>query len=159
MGKLTVAFALLVITGPALAEAFPQMYKDAIREYHTKMILGSGQDLTVFQPDVALYREIFKKKNSTTKRQLIEGDQIPWAQLFKHQDLTLGEIVRLSAAASGYDPHFDPQVNQNQVIKINTHPNSLRDIAEYLTRVSGARVTVYPESRVITATLKGAIDG
>ncbi|MBM3105919.1 hypothetical protein IIE18_12300 [Pseudomonas sp. V1] len=159
MGKMMTALCLMAVAAPALAEGFPQDYKDAIREHHTKMILGSGQDLTIFQPDVALYRKIFRKENTTNNRLLIEADEIPWAQMFKHQDLTLGEIIRLSSAASGYDAHFDPQVNQDQVIKINSHPNSLRDIAEYLTRVSGAQVTVYPEFRVITATSKGQIDG
>ena len=155
MGKLTIGFCLLAAASTALAEGVPQMYKDAIREHHTKMILGSGQDLTVLQPDVVLYRKIFQKENTTDHRELIQADEIPWAQLFKNQDLTLGEIVRLSAAASGYDSRFDPQVNQDQVIKLNSHPNSLRDLAEYLTRVSGARVTVYPEGLVVTATLKG----
>lgn len=86
MGKLTIGFCLLAAASTALAEGVPQMYKDAIREHHTKMILGSGQDLTVLQPDVVLYRKIFQKENTTDHRELIQADEIPWAQLFKNQD-------------------------------------------------------------------------
>ncbi len=42
MGKLTIGLCLLAAASTALAEGVPQMYKDAIREHHTKMILGSG---------------------------------------------------------------------------------------------------------------------
>ncbi|WP_409286791.1 hypothetical protein [Pseudomonas guariconensis] len=158
MGKLM----LLLLAGlaPAVhADGITQYHKDAIREHYEKLILGSGQDLTVRQPDVVLYRRIFAKPNETDPRVLPEPDQIPWPQLFKTQDLTLGEILRLASAASGYDAEFDPAIDENQVIKLNTAPNSLRDLAEYLSRVSTAQVTVYPEARMITATRKVSTHG
>lgn len=158
MGKLILAIACLM-SSQAFAEGIPQEHKDAIREYYEKRILGSGQDLTVRQPDVNLYRKIFTKPNEVNIRQLPEPDEIPWPQIFKNQDLTLGEILQIASAASGYDSAIDPQIDQNQIIKINTQPNSLRDIAEYLSRVSTAQVTVYPETRVITATKKVSTNG
>lgn len=158
MGKLMLALAVLV-TPLAHAEGITQYHKDAIREYYEKQILGSGQDLTVRQPDVNLYRKIFEKPNVVDTRPLPPPDEIPWPQIFKKQNLTLGEILRLASAASGYDAEFDPTIDQNQIVEINTAPNSLRDIAEYVSRVSTARITVYPEFRVITATRKVSTNG
>lgn len=40
-------------------------------------------------------------------------------------------------------------------MNINTRPNSLTDLAEYLTRVTDAQFTVYSESRVLVALPKG----
>ena len=158
MGKLILLLAAL-FAGQASAEGIPQEHKDAIREHYEKEILGSGKDLTVRQPDVELYRKIFKKPNTLDVRVLTAPDQIPSPQIFKNQDLTLGQILNLASAASGYDAVFDPQIDQNQIIKFNTQPNSLSDIAEYLSRVSTAQVTVWPESRVIMATKKVSTNG
>lgn len=158
MGKLIAVLVLLASTS-ATAEGIRQEQKDSIREYYERQILGSGQDLTVRQADVQLYRKIFTKPNTLDTRELPEPDEIPWPQLFKNQDLTIGQILKLASAASGYDAEFDPQVNQDEIVKLNTQPNSLRDIAEYLTRVSSARVTVYPEGRVIVATKKVLTNG
>lgn len=158
MGKL-IAFLALLASSTAMAEGIRQEQKDAIREYYEKQILGSGQDLTVRQTDVQLYRKIFTKPNTLDTRELPEPDEIPWPQLFKNQDLTIGQILKLASAASGYDAEFDPQINQDEIVKINTQPNSLSDIAEYLTRVSSARITVYPEARVIVATKKALTNG
>lgn len=158
MGKLILTLLFLLPT-VANAEGITQYHKDAIREYYEKQILGSGQDLTVRQPDVDLYRKIFTKPNEVDTRQLPPPDQIPWPQIFKNQNLTLGEILNLASAASGYEAEFDPVINQNEIVLINTSPNSLRDIAEYVTRVSSARITVYPESRLITATRKVSTNG
>lgn len=158
MGKLIMLLAAL-FAGQATAEGIPQEHKDAIREHYEKEILGSGKDLTVRQPDVELYRKIFTKPNTLDVRVLPAPDQIPSPQIFKNQDLTLGQILNLAGAASGYDAVFDPQIDQNQIIKFNTQPNSLSDIAEYLSRVSTAQVTVWPESRVIMATKKVSTNG
>ncbi|MDF9778811.1 hypothetical protein [Pseudomonas baetica] len=158
MGKLIVVLALLA-SSTAMAEGIRQEQKDAIREYYEKQILGSGKDLTVRQADVQLYRKIFTKPNTLDTRELPEPDEIPWPQLFKNQDLSLGQILKLASAASGYDAEFDPQVNQDEIVKLNTQPNSLSDIAEYLTRVSSARVTVYPDARSIVATKKVSTNG
>ena len=158
MGKLILLLAAL-FAGQASAEGIPQEHKDAIREHYEKEILGSGKDLTVRQPDVELYRKIFTKPNTLDVRELPAPDQIPSPQIFKNQDLTLGQILKLAGAASGYDAVFDPQIDQNQIIKFNTQPNSLSDIAEYLSRVSTAQVTVWPESRVIMATKKVSTNG
>ena len=152
------AFALLVCI-PAYADGISQFQKDVIREHYEKQILGSNQDLTVRQPDVNLYRSMFTKPNKLDERLLPPPDEIPWPQIFTTNELTLGEIVRLAAAASGYDAVFDAGVDEHQVVKLNSAPNSLRDIAEYLTRVTGARITIYPESRDVVATKKASIDG
>lgn len=162
MGKLVNGFGLslaFLVTPLVNAEGITQEHKDAIREHYEKLILGSGQDLTVRQPDVDLYRKIFQKPNVLDTRPLPPPDQIPWPQIFKNQNLTLGEILKLASAASGYDAVFDPAINQNQVVLLNTAPNSLRDIAEYVTRVSTAQITVYPEARKITATQKVPSNG
>lgn len=158
MGKLIFLMACFV-TMSANAEGIRQEQKDAIREHYEKQILGSGKDITIRQPDVELYRKIFAKPNQLDTRVLTEPDEIPWAQIFKGQDLTLGQILKLASAAGGYDAEFDPQVDQNEIIKLNTNPNSLVDIAEYLTRVSKARVTVYPEYRVLVTTKKVSTNG
>ncbi|SBW84672.1 hypothetical protein PVE_R2G0646 [Pseudomonas veronii 1YdBTEX2] len=158
MGKLILTL-LFLLPPIAHAEGITQYHKDAIREYYEKQILGSGQDLTVRQPDVDLYRKIFSKPNEADTRPLPPPDQIPWPQIFKNQNLTLGEILNLASAASGYEAEFDPAINQNEIVLINTSPNSLRDIAEYVSRVSSARITVYPESRLITATRKVSTNG
>jgi hypothetical protein len=63
-------------------------------------------------------------------------------------------LIKLAGAASGYDPVFDKQVNQDELVKINSQANSLADIAEYVTRVSSAQVLVYPDTRSITVTRK-----
>lgn len=158
MGKLILALAILA--APIVhAEGITQYHKDVIREYYEKQILGSGKDLTVRQPDVNLYRKIFEKPNVVDSRPLPPPDEIPWPQIFKNQNLTLGEILELASAASGYEAEFDPTIDQNQIVKLNTAPNSLRDIAEYVSRVSTARITVYPESRLITATPKVSTNG
>ncbi|MGF6282228.1 hypothetical protein ABH908_000287 [Pseudomonas frederiksbergensis] len=158
MGKLIVVLALLACSN-AMADGIRQEQKDGIREYYEKQILGSGKDLTVRQVDVQLYRKIFAKPNTLDSRELPAPDEIPWPQLFKNQDLSLGQILKLAGAASGYDAEFDPQVNQDEIVKLNTQPNSLSDIAEYLTRVSRADVTVYPEARTIMATKKVSTNG
>ncbi|HFL7941131.1 hypothetical protein IYR97_24110 (plasmid) [Pseudomonas fulva] len=160
MGKLIFCIPMiLALTAAAHAEGITQEHKDAIREHYEKLILGSGQDLTVRQPDVALYRRIFTKPNVVDTRPLPPPDQIPWPQIFKTQNLTLGEILNLASAASGYETAFDPEIDQSQVVLLNTAPNSLRDIAEYLTRVSSAQIIVYPEARLITATQKVPTNG
>ncbi|MGP0171177.1 hypothetical protein ACSVIJ_04765 [Pseudomonas sp. NCHU5208] len=153
MGKLILSLAFL-LAGPVYAEGISQYHKDAIREHYEKQILGTGKDITLRQPDVDLYRRIFAKPNVLDERPLPPPAEIPWPQIFKGQELTLGEIVTLASAASGYDAVFDPAVDQSQLIKLNSEANSLRDIAEYLSRVSNARITVYPESRNIIATKK-----
>lgn len=153
MGKLILVLGCLVSCG-LHAEGIPQDHKDAIREHYEKLILGSGQDLTVRQPDVDLYRRIFTRPNVLDERPLPAPDEIPWPQLFKTSDLSLGEILRLAGAASGYEAEFDPAIDLSQAIRLNTASNSLRDLAEYLTRVSTAQVTVYPEARLLTVTRK-----
>lgn len=159
MGRVVPAAALaaaLSVAAHAQAVSLPQAQLDAIREHHTKLIMGSGQDLTNLQPDVRLYREIFRlKKNKPDQRELPEIGPIPYAQVFKKTDIPVGKLVTVAAAASGYDIEFHPRVNQNEVIKLNTRANSLTDLAEYLTRVSGAYYQVYPESRVLMAFPKG----
>jgi hypothetical protein len=142
-----------------MADGIRQEHKDDIREYYEKSILGSGKDLTTRSADVDLYRKIFSKPNRLDSRELPEPDEIPWAQIFKGQDMSIGQIVKLASAASGYDVEFDPQIDQNEIVKLNTRPNSLSDIAEYLSRVSRAQVTVYPESRSVVATKKVSTNG
>lgn len=84
MGKLILS--LLFLLAPiAQAEGITQYHKDAIREYYEKQILGRGQDLTVRQPDVDLYRRIFTKPNEVDTRPLPPPDQIPWPQIFKNK--------------------------------------------------------------------------
>ena len=158
MGKLILSLAFVLAT-PAFAEGISQYHKDVIREHYEKQILGSGKDITVRQTDVNLYRRIFEKPNVLDVRPLPPPAEIPWPQLFKGQVLSLGEILNLASAASGYDATFDPAVDQSQPIKLNSEANSLRDIAEYLSRVSNADVTVYPESRDVIATKKVSHDG
>lgn len=155
MGRLML-LAMGLCALPCLAgEGIPQQHKDAIREYHTQRILATSQPITTLQSDVRLYRELLKTPNTIDHRQLPEPDEIPWARFFKGQtDLTLGQLINLAGAASGYDPVFDKQVNQDELVKINTQANSLADIAEYVTRVSSAQVLVYPDTRSITVTRK-----
>ncbi len=156
MGRLIVGLCLATAATAASAEGISQYHMDAIREYHTKQIMGSGQQLTNLQPDVVLYRKIFEKPNTVDDRSAPEPDAIPWAQVFKKADLSFGDTLTLAAAASGYDAHFDPAVDTSQRVKLNTQANSLTDLAEYLTRVTGADVRVYPESRVVLATKKAS---
>jgi len=152
MGRLMCALPFFFIPGFAAASGIPQEHMDAMREHHTKQIMGSSQNLTLLQPDVLLYRKIFERReNNIDRRALPEPDPIPLAQIFKKSDLTLGQVVSIAAAASGYDVEFHPQVNQDEIVKINSRPNSLVDIAEYLTRISNAELYVYQESRVLMA--------
>ncbi|MCF5374164.1 hypothetical protein [Pseudomonas syringae] len=160
MGRLIAGLALLATSGLAVAEgipqSIPQQQMDAIREYHTKQILGSSQSLTNLQPDVVLYRKIFERReNEVDKPKFPTPDPVPMAQVFKAHDITLGQLVNVAAAASGYDVAFHPQVNQRQIVKINSRPNSLTDMAEYLTRVTDAQFAVYPDSRLLVALPKG----
>lgn len=158
MGRVIQAFTLMVLSTLATASSLPQDQKDAIREYHTKQVIGSSQPLTKLQPDVVLYRKIFERKvNVVDQQHLPENDPVPMAQLFKKSDLTLGQIVKLAASASGYDTEFHPSVNQDQIIKINSLPNSLIDISEYLSRVTDAQIYTYPESRMLIALPKKGI--
>lgn len=145
-------FALLCMD--ASAEGITQYQKDAIREYHTKMIMGSGQDLTSRQPDVVLYQNIFKKTNKVDQQQHPEIDQIPWAQVFKKANLSFGETLTLAALASGYDSVFDEAVDTSRIVKLNTQPNSLTDLAEYLERVTQTNIKLYPETRMVIVTRK-----
>lgn len=161
MGRLTMTLAMLAMSGLAVAEGvpqgIPQQQMDAIREYHTKQILGSSQNLTNLQPDVVLYRKIFERpENPVDQPRYVPLDPVPMAQVFKAHDLTLGQLVQVAAAASGYDAVIHPQVNQQQIVKLNTRPNSLTDIAEYLTRVTDAQFTVYQEGRAFVGLPKGA---
>lgn len=165
MGRLIVAAAICAVAGSAIAateshgvpQGIPQQQMDAIREYHTKQILGSSQSLTNLQPDVVLYRKIFERHENVVDRQKqLDLDPVPMAQVFKSRDLTLGQLASVAAAASGYDAVFHPQVNQRQIVKLNSRPNSLVDIAEYLSRVTDAQFVVYQESRVLMALPKGA---
>ncbi|MDD2139884.1 hypothetical protein NPS53_09860 [Pseudomonas putida] len=153
--------ALMTVSSISAAQGvpqgIPQQQMDAIREYHTKQILGSSQDLTNLQPDVVLYRKIFERRENTVDVQRdVPLDPVPMAQVFKAHDLTLGQLVKVATAASGYDAVLHPQVDQRQFVKLNTRPNSLTDIAEYLTRVTNAQFTVYQESRVLIGLPKGA---
>lgn len=154
MGKIILA-TLFAFPLSCLAQGLPQAYKDSIREHQTKLILGTAQEITTLQPDVKLFRQLFTKANEVDVRALVDADQIPWAQLFKGAELTLSEVISLVGNASGYDSVFDPRVNQNQILKLNSQPNSLRDVAEYVSRVSeDAFVTLYPETRMIVVTRK-----
>lgn len=160
MGRLITVFALMGVcslaTAQGVPQGIPQQQMDAIREYHTKQILGSSKNLTNLQPDVVLYRKLFERReNPLDQQKLLPPDPVPEAQVFKAHDLTLGQLVNVAAAASGYDAVIHPQINQQQIVKINTRPNSLTDLAEYLTRVTDAQFTVYPESRVLVALPKG----
>lgn len=156
MGRL-IALAAVFLAVPAVAEqAIPQAHLDAIREYHTKQIFGSSQDLTLLQPDVVLYRKIFERRENNVDYQQLPGiDPIPLAQIFKKADLSMGQLVRVTALASGYDAEFHPMVNQAEIVKINSQPNSLADIAEYISRVTSSQMSVWPESRVIVVMPKG----
>lgn len=160
MGRLTLALAMMAVSGLAVAEGvpqgIPQQQMDAIREYHTKQIMGSSQSLTNLQPDVVLYRKIFERReNPVDQQKYVPLDPVPMAQVFKAHDITLGQLVQVASAASGYDAVIHPQVNQQQIVKLNTRPNSLTDIAEYLTRVTDAQFTVYQESRELVGLPKG----
>ena len=154
MGRLMAASCFALLCMDASAEGITQYQKDAIREYHTKMIMGSGQDLTSRQPDVVLYQNIFKKTNTVDHQQHPEIDQIPWAQVFKKADLSFGETLTLAALASGYDPVFDEAVDISRIVKLNTQPNSLTDLAEYLERVTQTNIKLYPETRMVIVTRK-----
>ncbi|MFL1449107.1 hypothetical protein ACI77O_12000 [Pseudomonas tritici] len=161
MGRLIPVLGLMAVSGMTVAQgvpqSIPQEQMDAIREYHTKQIIGSSQNLTNLQPDVVLYRKIFERReNNLNNQRFVDPDPVPSAQVFKGHEITLGQLVQVSAAASGYDVKIDSQINQQQVVKINTRANSLTDIAEYLTRVTDAQFTVYQESRVLVAVPKGA---
>ncbi|BAW26804.1 hypothetical protein ACVXHM_33500 [Pseudomonas aeruginosa] len=160
MGRLIMLLGSLVCAGIAQAEGvpqgIPQQQMDAIREYHTKQIMGSSQDLTNLQPDVVLFRKLFERReNNLDQQKLVPLDPVPMAQVFKANDLTLGQLAKVAAAASGYDAVLHPQINQQQIVKINSRPNSLTDIAEYLTRVTDAQFTVYQESRALVGLPKG----
>ena len=160
MGRLIMLLGSLVCAGIAQAEGvpqgIPQQQMDAIREYHTKQIMGSSQDLTNLQPDVVLFRKLFERReNHLDQQKLVPLDPVPMAQAFKANDLTLGQLAKVAAAASGYDAVLHPQINQQQIVKINSRPNSLTDIAEYLTRVTDAQFTVYQESRALVGLPKG----
>lgn len=160
MGRLTVTLALMAVSGAAVAQGvpvgIPQQQMDGIREYHTKQILGSSQGLTNLQPDVVLYRKIFERRDGDQEVQRrVPLDPVPMAQVFKAHDLTLGQLVKVAAAASGYTAILHPQVNQQQTVQLNAQPNSLTDIAEYLTRVTDAQFTVYQESRDLVGLPKG----
>ncbi|WP_332875378.1 MULTISPECIES: hypothetical protein [Pseudomonas] len=156
MVRVMTGLAFMMVAGCSLADGLestiPNQQRDAIREYHTKRVLGSSANLTNLQPDVLLYRKIFEKKsNVVDQRALPELDPVPMAQIFKKTDLPLGNVVNLLASASGYDAVFHPQINQSQIVKINSFPNSLTDIAEYLTRVTDAQFVVYQEGRQLIA--------
>lgn len=160
MGRVIMLLGSLVCAGIAQAEGvpqgIPQQQMDAIREYHTKQIMGSSQDLTNLQPDVVLFRKLFERReNNLDQQKLVPLDPVPMAQVFKANDLTLGQLAKVAAAASGYDAVLHPQINQQQIVKINSRPNSLTDIAEYLTRVTDAQFTVYQESRALVGLPKG----
>jgi hypothetical protein len=156
MGRLIfMALPLLMAVG-ANAQGIPQTHQDAIREHHTKRIMGSGHQLTILQPDVLLYRSIFKRENTVDERQLIDADPVPWAQVFKNRDLSFGQTLSLAAVASGYEVHFDGNVDSGQLVQLNTEANSLTDLAEYLSRITDTQVTVYPESRVVIASARTA---
>lgn len=161
MGRLTMTLALMAVSGVSTAQGvpqgIPQQQMDSIREYHTKQIFGSSQNLTNLQPDVVLYRKIFERReNNLDVQRQVPLDPVPMAQVFKAHDLTLGQLVNVATAASGYDAVMHPQVNQQQIVKLNTRPNSLNDIAEYLTRVTDSEFTVYQESRVLIGLPKGS---
>lgn len=160
MGRVIMLLGSLVCAGIAQAEGvpqgIPQQQMDAIREYHTKQIMGSSQDLTNLQPDVVLFRKLFERReNNFDQQKLVPLDTVPMTQVFKANDLTLGQLAKVAAAASGYDAVLHPQINQQQIVKINSRPNSLTDIAEYLTRVTDAQFTVYQESRALVGLPKG----
>nr|WP_192963356.1 hypothetical protein [Pseudomonas fluorescens]CEK42164.1 hypothetical protein PQBR57_0211 [Pseudomonas fluorescens SBW25] len=161
MGRLTLTLAMMAVSGLAVAEGIPQgipqQQMDAIREYHTKQIMASSQSLTNLQPDVLLYRKIFERReNPVDQQRYVPLDPVPMAQVFKAHDITLGQLVQVASAASGYDAVIHPQVNQQQIVKLNTLPNSLTDLAEYLSRVTDAQFTVYQESRDLVGLPKGA---
>ncbi|HEC1424342.1 TPA: hypothetical protein R1W95_001130 [Pseudomonas aeruginosa] len=160
MGRVIMMVCSMAWIGIAQAagvpQGIPQQQMDAIREYHTKQIIGSSQDLTNLQPDVVLYRKLFERReNNLDQQKFVPMDPVPMAQVFKAHDLTLGQLVKVAAAASGYDAVLHPQINQQQIVQINSHPNSLTDIAEYLTRVTDAQFTVYQESRALIGLPKG----
>ncbi|WGK63522.1 hypothetical protein QAO71_17285 (plasmid) [Halopseudomonas sp. SMJS2] len=154
MGRLILLVLPLMMAADIYAQSLPQTHQDAIREHHTKQIMGSGKNITVLQPDVLLYRSIFERKNTVQQRQLIDPDPVPWAQVFKNVDLSFGHILTLAALASGYDAHFDGNIDPTQIVQLNTQANSMVDLAEYLSRVTGTQITVYPESRVIVASAR-----
>ena len=154
MGRIIVVACLAFCCGNAFAEGITQYQKDAIREYHTKMILGSGQDLTLRQPDVVHFQNMMKKPNEVDVQRMVDADPIPWAQVFKNADMTFGDTLTLAAKASGYDPVFDPAIDTSKIVKLNTQANSLTDIVEFLSRVTTVNIQLYPESRVVIVTRK-----
>ena len=151
MGRRIIAGRAALISMKCAAAGLPQSYLDEIREHETQRILGTSEQITTLQSDVAMLRRAFAVRSNVVDVQSLPGlDPIPLAQLFKHQDLTLGQIVKLTSAASGYEATIHPDVNQNVVVKINGHPNALDTIAEYLTRVTDTNVIIWPESRAVT---------
>lgn len=161
MGKLMQSALLMLSMSStfAVADGITQHQKDAIRESYEKSILGARGNITTLQPDVALYRRLFPAPNKIDVRELPPADPIPWARLFKGpQRMSLRRTLDLVAAGSGYDVFYDPQVNQDRLVSLNTQPNSLKDIAEYLTRVGGAQITLLPESRSILVMQQTRID-
>lgn len=149
MRSLSLTLLLLACSADA-EEILSQVEKDAIREHNTRLILRTAEPITVLQPDVLVAREIFAKSNTIQQRALVEPDPIPWVQLFKKADMPLGETLEILAKAAGYDLAIHPQVDLNQLIKINGQQNSLRDVAEYLSHISNAHVSVFNEARVLT---------
>jgi hypothetical protein len=154
MVRIILVACLALTCGNALAEGITQYQKDAIREYHTKMILGSGQDLTRRQPDVVHFQNMMKKPNQVDEHHTVDADPIPWAQVFKNANMSFGDTLTLAAKASGYDSVFDPAIDTSKIVKLNTQANSLTDIAEYLSRVTNYNINLYPESRVVIVTRK-----
>lgn len=159
MGKLIICFAFsLAWTSSHAQDGIPQSVKDSIREYRTKEILGSGQNLTHVQEDVALIRKELESQNGVSKRTLPEFDKIPWVQLYKRVDLEFGQILMIASLASGYDLYADESVNLSQKVKINNQPNSLLDIAIYLSNKTKTDITLYPESRSVVVTPLQRVD-
>lgn len=114
MGRLTMTLALMAVSGVSAAQGvpqgIPQQQMDSIREYHTKQIFGSSQNLTNLQPDVVLYRKIFERReNNLDVQRQVPLDPVPMAQVFKAHDLTLGQLVNVATAASGYDAVMHPR--------------------------------------------------
>lgn len=154
MVRIIIVACLALSCGNAFADGITQNQKDAIREYHTKMILGSGKDLTLRQPDVVLVQNMMKKPNNVDEPRTVEPDPIPWAQVFKNADMTFGDTLNLVAKASGYDAVYDPAIDTSKLVKLNTQANSLSDVAEYLERVTKTTIRLYPDSRVVVVTRK-----
>lgn len=159
MGKLIICLTFaLAWTSSHAQDGIPQSVKDSIREYRTKEILRSGQNLTHVQADVALIRKELKKQNEVSKRNLQDFDQIPWVQLDKRIDLEFGQILMIASLASGYDLYADESVDLSQIVKFNNQPNSLLDIAIYLSNKTKTDITLYPESRAVVVTPMQRVD-